>query len=117
MGLSRHTRGYTHQQAIPATMKTELKKNASMVEYSAQKKPNHLTSSVSTPPNLQLKVTSNPSASKAVRSSLLKSMEIICVTPSTPPVSPLQQSFLGNIYRDMVITVEEGADEERNTED
>ena len=37
-------------------------------------------------------------------------MKMICVTPSVPPVSPLQKSFLGNIYRDMVF-VEEGDQE------
>ena len=39
-------------------------------------------------------------AKKAGRSSLLKSMEMICVAPIVPADSPLQRSFLGNIYRD-----------------
>ena len=97
------------------TLKTELKKNASLDEVSAQNKCTNYTSGLSILPNLQ--DTSNPSASKAVRSSLLKSMEMICVTPHVPLLTPLQQSFLGNIYKDMVITVEEGAEERRDNQD
>eukprot|EP00092_Neocalanus_flemingeri_P043532 GFUD01047995.1.p1 GENE.GFUD01047995.1~~GFUD01047995.1.p1 ORF type:complete len:103 (+),score=23.97 GFUD01047995.1:83-391(+) len=44
----------------------------------------------------------NPTT-KPCRSSLLKSMEMICVSASGPPASPLQQSFLGNIYRNISV--------------
>ena len=94
--------------------KSDLKKNASLTTESSQNKPTHLKTSHSTPPNISLQASSNPSGSKAVRSSLLRSMEMICVTPNVPPTSPLQQSFLGNIYRN---NVAEGGRVERNSQD
>ena len=105
-----------HHSSTGRNMKTELKKNASLDEDAVQKKLTYLTSRQSNPPTPQLQDSSNPSASLAVRSSLLKSMEMICVTPHVPLLTPLQQSFLGNIYKDMVI-VEEGAEEMRDNQD
>ena len=37
--------------------------------------------------------------SKSVKSSLLRSMESICLSPHIDSLSSLQQSFLGHIYR------------------